>query len=141
MIYVKVIPARAAKELGMKTGVQMYIPQGGPWVRPWLKSLGIKSPQWVFDGGVHIWELPYSRAGAILNAAQKIDDVTLVRLVCRHSRCDKRCVEAVNPIWACVCACGGENHGGDAKSWERVGETALAQEGWFERTYLLEKNR
>lgn len=119
--------------------LQVLIPGGGRWVRPWLVNLGIPNNNCMFDRQSGWWHITVRGAQGLTDLREALRRRYGWCYVATHhkrsdGRCDTRCVNAQGP--ECVCSCGGANHGGSYYPYTLVSETTLV-DLQLERTVKL----
>lgn len=89
----------------------IYFPNGGKWVRPWLKdTLKLKSPFWKkLDNGLVVWNIPKSKTEKLLKVIMTEEAVTVTQRYSEFTRCTSSCKSATSEH--CECACLGLYHG------------------------------
>ncbi|MEZ2392064.1 hypothetical protein AB6813_21480 [bacterium RCC_150] len=100
--------------------LNVYFPDGGKWVRGWLKEeLGIRA-DWIRDPstGLVSWQITKTKQEALTAALRgRYSGVWLIRQYSEKVICTTACQTAQRD--ECICSCAGEFHrsGGD---WQHV---------------------
>lgn len=101
--------------------LQVNFPDGGKWVRGWLKGeLGRVQLDWKRDPstGLVWWQLAKGQQEALIEALRsRYEGVWLMRQYSERVTCTTACQKAERDD--CICSCGGEFHGGGG-DWKYV---------------------
>ncbi|MFQ6397587.1 hypothetical protein ACLMAJ_29595 [Nocardia sp. KC 131] len=116
---------------GTTTELYAYLPYENGSNRYWLKKVLGKRVRLtpVRRNGRTAWKIGREHMLRLASAmADKYGEIELQLEISKTMQCDTNCEDA-NPatVFKCVCACGGENHGGVGryKDWYRAGQTTL----------------
>ncbi|MEV6071875.1 hypothetical protein AB0L82_35500 [Nocardia sp. NPDC052001] len=113
------------------TVVYAYLPFAGESNRSWLRAVLGKGVRFtaVQRENRTVWKIASKYLLPLAAAmAERFNEIEMRFEISKTMRCDTNCQDA-SPytVWRCVCACGGEDHGGIGRysDWYRTGRTTL----------------